>query len=101
MDLGISGRHDHFKILYAVIPHADIGCNGVLKQNDFLIHDGHRACEDTSVDRGDRLSVKQDLSAPGLIKSRDQTAQSRLSAAVMAYYSDSVTLYKRVGKIFK
>ena len=67
VNLGVSCRQDHFEISNAFIPHADIRRNGVLKKNDFLVHDCHRSGKHTSVDLGNRFSVKKDLPAPGLV----------------------------------
>ena len=58
MELRIPGRHDYLKILYRTIPHFDIVCNCILKQNDILIHHRQRSGKNTSVNFFYGLSVK-------------------------------------------
>ena len=81
MQLGIPRRHDHLEVLDGVIPHFYVVCDGVLKENDILIHHGERASKHAAVDLRDRFSVKQDLTAPRLIKAGDQLGDRGLSAA--------------------
>ena len=58
MELRIPRSHDDLKILYRIIPHFDIVCNCILKQNNILIHYRQRSGKNTSVNFFYRLSIK-------------------------------------------
>ena len=49
VDLGISRSQDHFEILDRIIPHPDVGVDGIFKQDDILIHDRYGTGKNTSV----------------------------------------------------
>ena len=72
MDLRVPRRKDDFEVLDGVIPHFDVVCDGVVKEDDVLIHHGDAAGENGAVDPGDGLAVKEDLAAPWLIEAGDQ-----------------------------
>ena len=68
VDLGVSGSHDDLEIFDRIVPHPDIIGDRIFEEDDILVHDSKGAGEYTAVDLGDLLSVKEDLSAPGLVK---------------------------------
>ena len=49
MELRIARRHDYLKILYRIIPHFDIVCDCILKQNNILIDHRQRSGKNASV----------------------------------------------------
>ena len=81
MDLGVSGSQDDFEVLDAVVPHAYIVGNGIFEQDDVLVDDRQGTRKDASVDLRAFLSVKQDLTAPGMIEARDQFGNGGFAAA--------------------
>ena len=72
VELCVTGCHNHFKVLNGGVPHLDIVGNSIFKQNNILVNDCKRTRKHASVNLGYRLPVKQNLSAPGLIKSRNE-----------------------------
>ena len=81
VDLSVSCSQDDLEIFDGVIPHFDVVSDGVLKQDDVLIHHRYAAGEHRAVDFGNRFSVEQDLAAPWLIQPGDQLGDRGFSAA--------------------
>ena len=81
MDLRVFRRKNHFKIFDGVVPHLDVVCDGVLKEDDILVNDRKRSGEDAAVDFLLGLSVKGNGAFPGLIQAADQLCNRALSAA--------------------
>ena len=83
--LGVAGGQDDLKILDGGVPHADVVGDGVLKQDDFLVHHGDRAGEHAARNLRDGFPVVADVALPGLIQARDQLADGGLTAAAAAH----------------
>ena len=99
VDLGVAGRQDDFKILDRVIPHADVVGDGVLKQDDVLVHDRDRARKDTPGNVSDGLAVEEDLAAPGLVEAADELADGRLAAAAAAHDGNPASRLQGHGEV--
>ncbi|CDC62702.1 unknown [Clostridium sp. CAG:448] len=80
MQLRIPGSHDHLEVLNGIVPHFDVVRNGIFKKNDVLIHNGKRSRKHATVNRRQRLAVKEDFPAPGQIKTGYELCNRGLSA---------------------
>ena len=99
MYLRIPCSKDHLIICNSFVPHFYIVGDRVLKQHDILIDHCDRACKHAAVNVCGRLSVKQQLTLPGLIQSRYQFADGRLSAAAGSHYRNALPRFYIHGEI--
>ena len=99
MHLGVPGGEHHFKILDGIIPHLDVVGDGILKQDNVLIHHRQRAGHHASWNLLARLPVKQDLALPGIIEAGDQLGQRGFAAARGAHKGHSAARLQGHGKV--
>ena len=99
MDLGVARREDHLVVLDRRIPHLDIVGDRIFKQRDILIYDSQRSPENSFIDLPDRLSVKEDLTAPGLMQTRQELGERGFAAAGSADKGNALSGLKRHAEI--